>query len=73
MKISLTEVYMCVYYCVLSAFIVSYLQVHMFIYTIVMPPIGVYPDFLFDTHYAIVDVLAVQIGYYIIFATSSFF
>ena len=43
-----------------------YLQVHMFIYTVVVPPIGIYTDFLFVTSYNMGDVLVVhiQILYY---------
>ena len=39
----------------------------MLIYTVVIPPIGIYPDFLLITNYTMVDVLVVQIQilYYI--------
>ena len=45
----------------------------MLIYTVMMPPIGIYPDFLLVTDYTIVDVLVIQIRYCIILTTSFFF
>ena len=45
-----------------------YLQLWMLIYTVVMPPIGIYLDFLLVTNYTMVDVLVMQIRYYIILA-----
>ena len=70
MKISLTDVYMCIYCCLTCALLnACYLQVHVLIYTLVMPPVGIYKDFLLVTNYTMVDVLVVQIGYYNILAT----
>ena len=47
MKINLTDVYTCIYYCLTSVLLrASYSQEHALIYTVVMPPVGIYPDFL---------------------------
>ena len=41
----------------------------MLIYTMVMPPLGIYLDFLLVSDYTMVDVLVVQMRYYIILTT----
>ena len=46
-----------------------YIQVQALICTVMMPSIGIYPDFLLVIDYSMVDVLVVWNGYYIIFAT----
>ena len=38
-----------------------FLQVHVLIFTLVMPPIGMYQDFLLVTDYIMVDVLVVHV------------
>ena len=67
--------YWCLYTCLLlstECFVlhVIYKCMCLYIYTVVMPPIGIYLDFLLVTGYTMVDVLVVQI-WYIIFATIS--
>ena len=62
------HVFITVYQVLYSA---SYLQVCMLICTVVMASIGIYLDFLLVTDYTMVDVLAVHIRYYILFATVS--
>ena len=52
---------MCVYYYITNAFVTAYLQVCIHIYTIVVPSIGLYTDFLLVSNFSMMDVLIVHI------------
>ena len=52
LQVSCTDVYMCVYYYLMNAFLSEcYIQVCMLIYTMVVPPFGIYPNFLLYPYY----------------------
>ena len=57
---------MCIYYCIISAFVTDVLTSCKCLYTVVMPPIGMYTDFLLVSNYSMVDVpvVYIQILYY---------
>ena len=45
----------------MGPFVCEFLQVHVLIYTVLMPPIAIYPDFLLVTDCTMADVLVVHI------------
>ena len=52
---------MFIYYYIMSAFVTAYLQMYMHIYTVVVPPIGLYTDFLLVSNFSMMDVLILHI------------